>query len=252
MNDANKASGKEWIRRALRAIVIGFAIYYMMTLSIGYVMKKSRIVFGQQGAKQAIKDLHLPPGQLPPNEAVLDFRTGYAWASEHDVRSHAVCNERWLDANHDSVVRRGCSEYVTEQNVLKISKPIPPRRWDETTAECIAEVHAYWDPIIIDMSEKGESEAVQSWMLRDVMPALHECKNLDNIRIIRVIYEPQARIDEILRRVRGGGAITQEDKQTVKTDYPGVFSFPENQYRTKYLDSAEEFFKLAGGKDQVL
>jgi hypothetical protein len=67
-----------------------------------------------------------------------------------------------------------------------------------------------------------------------------------------VIYEPQARIDQILKRVRSGGAITQEDKQTVKTDYPGVFSFPENQYRTQYLDSAEEFFKLAGGREQVL
>jgi hypothetical protein len=252
MNEANKDSGKGWVRRALRAVAIAFAIYYMMSLSIGYVMKKPRIGFGQQGAEQAIKDLHLPPGQLPPNEADLAVRTGYAWASEHDVRSHAECGKRWLDANHDSLARSGCSKYVTEQNVLKVSVPIPPRRWDETTAECVANVHAYWDPVIDDMSKKGEIHAAGSWMSRTVMPALNECQNLDNIRIARVVYEPQTRIDEILKRVRNGGAITEEDKQTVRTDYLGAFSFPENSYRTQYLNSAEEFFKLAGGRDQVL
>jgi hypothetical protein len=85
-----------------------------------------------------------------------------------------------------------------------------------------------------------------------MLPALRECENFDNIRIVRVIHEPQTRINTILDRVRNGGEITEQDKQTVKTDYPGVFSFPENRYRTQYLNSAEEFFKLAGGKDQVL
>ena len=252
MDETKEGSDKGWIRRVLRAVVIGFVIYYMMSLSIGYVMKKSRIDFGQNGSEQKVKDLNLPLGQLPPNEADLDIRKGYDWASERDVRNHAVCEAQWLDANHDSLIRSGCSKYVTEQNVLKVSKPIPQRRWDETTAECIADVHAYWDPVIADMREKGETHAVGSWMSRNVVPALQECENLDNIRIGRVIYEPQSRIDEILKRVRNGGAITEQDKQTVKTDYPGAFGFPENSYRTQYLNSAEEFFKLAGGKDQVL
>lgn len=252
MDETKDGSDKGWIRRVLRAVIIGFVIYYMMTLSISYVMNKSRINFGQSGVEQKVKDLNLPLGQLPPNEADLAIKQGYDWASERDVRDHAVCSERWVDANHDSLIRSGCSKYVTEQNVLKVSKPIPPRRWDESTAECIAEVHAYWDPVIDDMRKKGETHAAASWMSRDVLPALHECQNLDNIRIVRVIYEPQSRIDEILKRVKNGGAITEEDKQTVKTDYPGVFGFPENSYRTQYLNSAEEFFILAGGKDQVL
>jgi hypothetical protein len=252
MDEGNNGSDKRWILRIIRAVIIGFVIYYMMSLSISYSMKKSRIDFGQHDVEQKVKDLNLPLGQLPPNEAGLDRKKGYEWAAERDVKSHAVCRERWVDANHDSMIRSGCSEYVTEQNVFKVSKPFPPRRWDATTAECIAEVHAYWDPLVQDMLEKGETHAAGSLMRKNVSSALRECQNLDNMRIARVIYEPQSRIDKILKRVRNGGAITEEDKQTVKTDYPGAFSFPENSYRTQYLNSAEEFFQFAGGRDQVL
>lgn len=254
MTEEIKGSERGWLRRIFRAVIIGLIIYFMLSLSVSSVINKSRKNSGQSGVEQKVKDLNLPLGQLPPNEADLAVNKGYAWASEHDVRDHAVCRGQWTNS-HDSLVRSGCSKYVTEQNVLKVVKPIPQHAgWDDgtTTAECMAEVHAYWDPVVADMRAQGDEHVAQSRMSRTVVPALEECKNYDNIRIGRVIHEPQMRIDEILKKARNGGAITPEDMQTVRNDYPGVFSFPEDIYRTRYLNSAEEFFRLAGGRDQVL
>lgn len=187
-----------------------------------------------------------------PDAAVTQ---GYDWARENGIVRHADCREKWTDANHDSLVRMGCDKYVTEVNVVNVVKPRPVHNgWDDgtTTAQCVAEVHAYWDPILQDYSEQGEDQVVRSRIKRQVEPALKECENFDNIRIGRVIHQPQLRLNAMLDKVRSGRPLSEEDKMTVQKDYPGVWEFPPDEYRTQYLNAAEELFRLVGGRERVL
>jgi hypothetical protein len=74
------------------------------------------------------------------------------------------------------------------------------------------------------------------------------------VRISSVVHQPQVRLTEILRRVRVGGVLSDEDRLTIQKDYPGVESFPpgHSNYRAMYLADIDELFKIAGGKEYVL
>jgi hypothetical protein len=125
------------------------------------------------------------PAQGSPDWAVA---RGYDWARDNGIRHHADCRQQWTNENHESLERLGCGKYVTEVNVVNVVKPIPVHKgWDDgtTTAECVADVHAYWDPVVADLSEQGEDHAAASRMSRDVLPALKECNNFDNFRMGR-------------------------------------------------------------------
>lgn len=189
-----------------------------------------------------------------PNSAEKAINEGYEWARQNDVRNHAQCRSRWTDDDHNALQRGGCSKYVTEVNVVNKLKPIPHHEsWDDgtTTAQCVAEVRAYWDPVLQDMIEQGNAQAVEAEINGSVNPALRQCNNFDNIRISHVIHEPQLRLAVILRKVKAGKSLSGRDKLTIRNDHPGVFDFPENEYRTKYLNTLEEIFSIAGGKDEV-
>lgn len=255
MKEKPESSSPGWVGRVFRAVLIGAAIYYLWAFSVTCMMRQAITNTGQQETERPDMDPNSWTGHRPPNEADLAVQKGYDWASARDLRSHAACRDQWTDINHDSLVRYGCSKYVTEQNVLKVVQPIPKHDgWDDgtTTAECIAEVKAYWDPVVKDMLEKGEHHVAASRLERDVNPLIRQCANFDNVRINRVIYQPQLRINAILDKVKNGKFLTHSDKQTVQKDYPGVWNFPDNQYRTQYLNSANEFFRIVGGRDQVL
>jgi hypothetical protein len=189
-----------------------------------------------------------------PNSADRAVNEGYEWARQNDVRNHVQCRSRWTDDDHKSLQRGGCSKYVTEVNVLNKLKPIPHHEsWDDgtTTAQCVADVRAYWDPIVQDMIEQGNDQEAAARINDSVNPELKQCNNFDNIRISHVIHEPQSRLTVILRKVKAGKALSGRDKLTIRKDYPGVFDFPENEYRTKYLNTLEEIFSIAGGREEV-
>ncbi len=194
------------------------------------------------------------PVRTEPGSPDWAVSRGYEWARDNGIRSHAACRSQWTEDRHEHLERSGCSKYVTEVNVVNVVKPIPQHNgWDDgtTTAQCIADVHAYWDPIVADLYEQGEDHVAQSRTSRDLGPALRECQNFDNLRIGRVIHQPQLRLDAILARVKGGAPISQQDKEIVQQDYPGVQDFPENEYRSRYLSTADELFHLVGGREQV-
>lgn len=170
------------------------------------------------------------------------------------MRKHAICKKQWLS---DRMVyeKSGCSKYVTEENVTKLSQPIPKHTgWDDgtTTAECIAERSVNVDRAVHDMQERGDGYAASVWLRKTIEPELSECQNFDNIITGRVIHQPQLKLTEILRKVRNGDVITDEERLTIQKDYPGVNSFPQDEYRSKYMTDIEELFKIAGGKAFIL
>lgn len=117
------------------------------------------------------------------NTADVHVATGYQWAEENNARKHQECRDRWIGKN--MLERSGCDKYVTKVNVVdKIGKMPDYRNWgeDSTTADCQAEVHAYWDVAIADMREQGDDQQADSRLRRVVLPALRECENLDRLR----------------------------------------------------------------------
>jgi hypothetical protein len=202
-------------------------------------------------------DKGLENGGQPYHElssSELATNKGYEWARERDIRSHAQCSEQWTDENHEPYERSGCSKYVSEVKVLNNLPPLPKHDgWDDgtTTAECVAEVHAHWDPLFQDMLERGEGQLYAARQ-SDIADELRQCQNYDNVRIGRVIHQPQLRLNSILKRVKAGKPLTGRNKLTIRRDYPGVREFPEHEYRTRYLDTLKEVFAITGGQAEIL
>ncbi len=208
----------------------------------------------RDGTRTRFRRVKNTDGSAPAASPDAAMARGYAWARQYDVRSHAACRKQWPDESQ-ALDRSGCSKYVTEVTVLNVVKPRPVHSgWDDgtTTAQCVAEVHAHWDPIVQDLIAQGDQQAADASLAKDVNPALAECSRFDDARINRLIREPQSRLDAILERVKGGQPLAEQDKMTVRQDYPGVWEFPPNEFRAHYLATAEELFRLAGGQEKVL
>lgn len=215
----------------------------------------SKMVIEAYNARQTEEEPFKPwTGKAPPNESDLALKVGIDWAKANNIRKHSLCKEHF-PAVRQGLNRMGCDKQVTQVNVVEVIKPVPKHiGWNDgtTTAECLAERRAYWDLVTNDMREQGDDYAASVWERKTVAPELRECANFDNIRIGDVIYQPQIRLTDILRKVRNGTTITKEERLTIQKDYPGVESFPENQYRSKYMAEVDELFKIAGGRNYVL
>lgn len=248
-----------FLYRVLRAVVIGFIIYY----SLGFLYMCSHVDANKfrQGMIDNInnrKDDQEPfvawNGKAPTTLQELQRKVGYEWAEANHVNKHALCRERWV-GNHKVYEKGGCNIYVTKVNVTDVIRKMPPlKKHYDSTAECFAARNTRWDLILNDMRELGDGYAASVTAGKRAGPDVAECDNIDNTRIVSVVYEPQIRLTEIMGRVRNGGVLSDEDRQTIQKDYPGVESFPagHSSYREEYLTEAEDLFKIAGGKEYVL
>lgn len=239
--------------RCMRAILIGVVLYISLLVFSNYYSYKA---IEEYNSRRYQEEEPFKPwtGKAPPTEGEILTKVGYDWAKAKDVRSHAICKTQWV-GDHKVYEKGGCSHYVTEQNVTNLTVLVPKHDgWDDgtTTAECIAERSVNVDRAVKDMQERGDSYAASVWLGRTVGPDLAECQNFDNIRISKVIHQPQLKLTEILRKVRNGVVITEEERSTIQKDYPGVDSFPPNEYRSRYMSDIEELFKIAGGKAFIL
>lgn len=240
----DKEKSRSPLFRVIRAIVFGITLYMFLTYSPILFLKMNGIKFPQPQAQ-----LEEDPVYHDKNGKIITVHEhnqtiGYDKAKKENITSHADCKELY-PAPNQGFLRTGCQKYVTEEK--HFPKHIKQGGWDsgKTTAECEAEVRAYWEPILQDMREKGEDHAASSWSIRNFGPELHECNNYDNVRISKVVYEPMARIDAIIKKLEQGGSATPEDNETVLRDRQLVSTFPENTYTKQYFNNLDRFFKLA-------
>lgn len=165
---------------------------------------------------------------------------GYAWAQQNQVTDHSRCK-----AETKGSAYAGCTKYVTEQ------KKFPPQPLSyagfATTGDCIAALDAFYNAYFQDQREQGR----QPQFHRYERQLYASCQNIDNTRILRVIYEPQERLNAILDKSTKGLALSQEDIDTVRMDYPTVVGFRPDPKRDQYLATAEQLFKLAGGRGLI-
>jgi hypothetical protein len=230
--------------RIIRAVIFGVVLYVFLSYSPILFLKMNGIKIAQP--QQQIDDDPVYHDKNGKRITVHEYNENNAYqkAEKDDIKSHAECKELY-PAPNQGFQRTGCDKYVTEQK--HFPSHIKQGNWigGKTTAECEAEVNAYWEPILQDMREKGEDQAADSWGRRNYGPELHECQNYDNVRISKVVYEPISRIDAIIKKLEQGGSVTEEDNETITKDRQLVSSFPENEYTKQYSFKLDRFFKLA-------
>nr|WP_295771685.1 hypothetical protein [Rhodoferax sp.] len=182
---------------------------------------------------------------LPVNEADQALQDGVQWAQAHNTTQHRDCK----DALGNSLRAMGCHRYVTAQKV------VPPLVKDgltlPRTRDCIAAVHAHYDPSLQDAAEQGNPRVVSVWTVRVVDPLVRQCNNIDNLRILRDVHEPLGRLNTMLAQVRAGQSLSEADLVTLRREYPEVELFRDNPMRTTYLTTAQNLFDLMGGRQQV-
>lgn len=253
MNNSTVKKQTHLFGRIIRAILIVIAIYVVLVLVSSYFRNKA--IEGYNSRRYQHEEPFKPwTGKAPPTEGEIKTKIGHDWAKANNVLKHTICKAQFI-GDHKVYEKGGCSKYVTEENVTKLSVPIPKHdSWDDgtTTAECIAERSVNVDRAVKDMQERGDGYAASVWLRRNVGPDLAECQNFDNIRISKVVHQPQLRLREVLRSVRNGNPITDEERFTIQKDFPGVESFPPNNYRSEYMADADELFKISGGKAYIL
>ncbi|TFW26565.1 hypothetical protein E4L96_04090 [Massilia arenosa] len=227
------------VGRILRAVLIGVAAFWLLSLLPAILLRMNGIELPQAPAVPEEPVYHDRTGKTI-NRAEYDAMLGREYAAAHGIRTHAECK-----AQLQHLQQLACDRYVSSQ------KSIPPHikqtDWasGKTTEQCRREVDAYWSALVEDLREMGDDHAAGVWTRKHWAPESAECQNYDNVRISKVIHEPQARLSAILKRLDSGGTATDEDRAMVRRDLPGVAAFPDNPYRTAYLRDADRFLQLA-------
>lgn len=232
-----------WFFRVLRAVALGLAGFMLLSWSPRLMLALNGIE--PPAPPQAEPDeepLVLDADGQRVHKPAMDELKAWAVARERGFTSHAQCKEAFTARPG----RSGCDRYITEQ------KHIPPHarqgNWvgGKTTAQCLAEVDAYWRAVIQDQREMGNDRAADVWARRRWAPEARECQNYDNVRITRVVYEPTQRLDALLARQAQGLAITEEDRAVVRRDMALVSTYPDDKAKRAYLAKVDLFFSTSG------
>jgi hypothetical protein len=245
MKNANNKLGPG---RIIRAVLIGVFLYVLITMLPFFILK----FHGVQQAANMVNVTNEENSDEPVyhdssgkriNEADFQILSGYETAKESNIASHAACKSM-----EKIFHQTGCHKYVTEQ------KHIPPHIKqkhvdpEKSTAQCRAEVNAYYEALIQDMREQGDNHAADSWSRRNWTPELKECQNNDNVRISSIIYEPAGRLDEMLKKLEQGGVASEQDRAMVLKDLTAASQFPDGPAKLAYIEKSNYFFRLADSK----
>jgi hypothetical protein len=217
--------------KALRAVAIGVVLFSAVMLAPVAVMKYNSL-------QLALKHTEDSGGQVYRDKkgeviSATDhfLEVGYEGARSRKLTTHAACAKQFKN-----VQLVGCQKYVSEHKVM------PPHvqqgNWDsgKSSAQCRAEVEAYWNAMARDEKEKGGTLPPKQWA-----GELQACQNYDNVRVSKSVVEPGYRLDAILKRLDAGGHVTEKDREQVRKDTEMVMGYPENEQRKAYLYKVERF-----------
>ena len=230
--------------RIFRAISIGIFIFIFLTISPILIYKISEAKPPRSTLTDETEEpIYRDKNGNRINEPDYEITAGYDLAKKNSITSHATCNSMAKIFQAE-----GCHRYVTEQK--HFPSHVRQENFDsgKTTEQCRAEVNAYYEPLIQDIREKGDDWAATVQAQKHWFPETQECQNFDNIRISKVIYEPTSRLQEILKKIELGGAITEEDRTVVLNDLAEASKFPDHPAKLSYIEKSDYFFKIADGK----
>lgn len=228
--------------KGLRAVLIGVIVFVLLSFLPRLLLVLNGVNLSPAPAAVEDEPVYHDKDGKRINEVDHGILAGREQAQAQGITSHAACKTAFK-----GYLVMGCHRYMTEQ------KHIPPYvhqgNWNggKTTAQCEAEVNAYWRAATQDEREQGNDRAADSWTRRSWMPDLKECQNYDNVRIGKVVYEPTARLDKLLGHMAQGARATEEDQAMVRKDMQLVSRFPDHEAKRAYMAKADRFFELVGG-----
>ncbi len=244
-NKPNSPPRKPWLSifRLLRAVAIGVGVFALLSFLPTLLLMLNGINLNPQQAELDDEPVHYDVSGKRVNQADRDLQMGRDQAQEMGITSHAACKATFKVG----LKARGCHRYVTEQK--HIPHLVRQGNWigGKTTEQCLAEVDAYWGPVVQDEREQGDDHAASSWTRRNWLPEREECQNYDNVRIGKVVYEPTARLERLLQLLAQGGRVTEQDKTVVRQDMLLVSTFPDHAAKRAYFDKVDQFFQRADG-----
>jgi hypothetical protein len=228
--------------RVLRALALGVLVFVLWTQLPRLMLVWHGIELPTQNQQALPED---PTYRNASGEIIQqpdhDTQLGHDQAKALGISRHADCKVQfkgWME--------RGCHQWVTE------AKHIPPHvqqgNWvgGKTTAQCLAEVDAFWGALTQNEREQGNARAAEVWSRRSWAPEREECQNYDHARITEVIYEPTARLEAWLQKVGHGSSLTADEQAALKHDMALVSTYPDHAAKRAYLVKVDELLqKLA-------
>ncbi len=166
-----------------RAFLFGLAglVAYLLIWVVQPALQSGKTeveLFGYSFSEDGMERVYRDKNGKRINEPAYNLMRGYDLASEKGIASHAECDRL---ENHRAAA--GCHRYVTEH------KAIPPHvvqtDFDsgKTTAQCRAEVMAYYDAVMQDMIEQKDERGARRLSEYHRDRELDECMNYDKVRI---------------------------------------------------------------------
>jgi hypothetical protein len=180
MDSSNKNIAR-FVARILQCVALGLLV--ALFWSVWNANRASNEIIVRAASAQAQSEPEEPVYRDKSgrriNRTDYEIAAGYDKAQSQGIASHAECRRM-----EEILERSGCNKYVTEH------KYFPPHihqaNWDsgKTSAQCLAEVNAYWQALIQEHEEMGDDpngRAIQHYNL-DWYYERRECANYDNMR----------------------------------------------------------------------
>ena len=225
----------------------------------------------ESGRQPELRQREAPPSQ--------QFSAGQAWARSNAPSGRPQC------AGSDEFVR-GCTAFITEQRQAQArtgsdwARDHRPARGSQcqgtphfvlgcrtyfvqhlapaklagqgpfgttTAADCKVEVNANYEVAQqLDLLD-GNPHAAQSTRTRHWLPELRECENLDRAVNDTFMVQAYSRLEQLLGKMKAGGAASAQDKAAMLQDMTGMAALPDQPYQRAYQTLADEYLERLAG-----
>jgi hypothetical protein len=242
------AARRSWPRRIATVLALGVAGFVLLSLAPSLLLRLSGADLSAGRTPQAEEPVVRGADGRPVNASEQLLRQGRVEAVAAGITTHAECRSRYAE-DRQALLRLGCNRLVTERKAFPAQAPRGGAATGITTAECVAEVNAYWEPRYTDRVEQGDNRGAAVMQARHWSRQLRSCQNHDNVRVLTAVYEPAMRLDALIARLDAGNAVQPDELEQLQRDILSVAAWPDPGLRTPFFSKVDRFYRLAGGQE---
>jgi hypothetical protein len=242
-----KKPARLW-RRIATVVALGVAGFALLSAAPALLLRLSGADRAAGRAPQAEEPVVRDADGRPVNPSEQQVRQGRAEAIAAGITTHAECKARYAE-DRQALMRLGCSRLVTERKAFPAQAPRGGAATGITTAECAAEVNAYWEPRYTDRVEQGDNRGAAVMQARQWSSQLRSCQTHDNVRVLGAVYEPAMRLDALIARLDAGNTVQPDELAQLQRDILSVAAWPDAALRAPFFSKVDRFYRLAAGQE---
>ena len=230
-------------------MALGVAGFVLLSFTPALLLRLSGADLSAGRSPEAVEEPVLRGADgRPINASEQQVRQGRAEAVAAGITTHAGCRARYAE-DRQALLRRGCSQLVTERKAFPAQAPRGGAATGMTTALCAAEVNAYWEPRYTDRVERGDNRGAAVMQARHWSRELRSCQNHDNVRVLTAVYEPEMRLDALMARLDAGNTVQPDELEQLQRDILSVAAWPDPALRAPFFGKVDRFYRLAAGQE---